>query len=158
VSLWFRQKIQAVSWTLVVERAIKNGTNAITERIHVVAGILRDVDDRVLIAERLGDPAFAGLWEFPGGKIDAGETSRDALKRELQEELGVEIVTFAHFQSLKHDYPDRQVLIDFFLVSHWSGQPSGLQGQGLRWTAIDQLEEKVLLPADAPIVRSLRSL
>ena len=124
----------------------------------MVAGIFRNADGHVLIAERLGDASFAGLWEFPGGKIDAGETRDDALRRELKEELGVEIVSFQHFQSLEHDYPDRRVSIDFFLVSHWLGQPSGLQGQGLRWISIDQLDEKILLPADVPVVRALHLL
>lgn len=124
----------------------------------MVAGIFRDADGRVLIAERLGDASFAGLWEFPGGKIDSGETRDDALRRELKEELGIEIVSFEHFKNIEHDYPDRRVSIDFFLVSHWLGSPAGLQGQGLRWIPIDQLEEKSLLPADVPVVRALQLL
>ncbi|NOX69302.1 MAG: 8-oxo-dGTP diphosphatase MutT [Gammaproteobacteria bacterium] len=124
----------------------------------MVAGILRDGDARVLIAERLGDRAFVDLWEFPGGKIDAGETPGEALRRELQEELGVEIDSFAHFQRISHDYADRQVLIDFFLVSRWLGEPLGLQGQGIRWIPIDQLQEDMLLAADGPVVRALQAL
>jgi 8-oxo-dGTP diphosphatase len=122
----------------------------------VAAGILRDADDRVLITERLGDSPFAGLWEFPGGKIDDGETAPDALRRELDEELGIEIVVFEHFMHLRHDYDDRRVKIDFFMVSEWHGRPAGIEGQGLRWLAADLLDEQDLLPADAPVVRALR--
>jgi len=115
--LWFRQKIQTVPRAIVVGRVGSLGTSTITDRIQVVAGILRDGESRVLIAERLGDRVFRDLWEFPGGKIDAGETPGAALQRELDEELGIEIVSFDHFQRIRHDYADRQVLIDFFLVS-----------------------------------------
>lgn len=145
-------------WAIVVARLEPYGTSTITDRIQVVAGILRDGDARVLIAERLGDRAFVDLWEFPGGKIDAGETPGGALRRELQEELGVEIDSFAHFQRISHDYADRQVLIDFFLVSRWLGEPLGLQGQGIRWIPIDQLQEDMLLAADGPVVRALQAL
>ena len=79
----------------------------------VAAGILRDRSGRVLIAERTGDHLFAGLWEFPGGKLKEGEESLSALSRELGEELGIEIVDQALFMSLEHDYPDRSVSIDF---------------------------------------------
>ena len=125
------------------------------DRIRVAAGILCDADGRILITERLGDVSFAGLWEFPGGKIEAGEKPAAALERELMEELGVEIVSFKHFQCVDHEYPDRHVIIDFFLVSHWLGAPSGLHGQRLKWLPIESLDENVLLPADAPVVRAL---
>lgn len=154
----FGQKIQTVPWAIVVAWFDPSGTSTITDRVQVVAGILRDDDACVLIAERLGDSAFVDLWEFPGGKIEAGEAPEEALRRELKEELGIEIVSFAHFQCIRHDYADRQVLIDFFLVSQWLGQPLGLQGQGLRWIPIEQLQEEVLLPADGPVVSALQAL
>lgn len=108
------------------------------------------------MTERIGDVAFTGLWEFPGGKIDAGETAEMALQRELREELGIEIAAVELFQSIQHDYPDRQVEIDFFLVAHWIGEPTGLQGQKLKWLRIDLLDEQHLLAADAPVVIALQ--
>jgi 8-oxo-dGTP diphosphatase len=94
-------------------------------RVRVVAGILRDDNGCVLIAERIGDQAFAGLWEFPGGKIRDGEASLSALKREIDEELGIEILQPTLFMSLDHDYPDRSVSIDFYLINDWSNTPEG---------------------------------
>jgi 8-oxo-dGTP diphosphatase len=123
----------------------------------VAAGILCDAEGRVLITERVGDAAFAGLWEFPGGKIDTGETAEMALSRELNEELGIGVDSFERFKNIRHDYPDRCVDIDFFLVNRWTGEPRGLQGQKLQWVPVDTLDEAILLPADAPLVRMLKS-
>ena len=125
---------------------------------HVAAGILRDELGRVLIAERLCDGPFNGLWEFPGGKIVDGETALDALKRELQEELGISVTDSAHFMALHHEYPDRIVDLEFFLVTEWDGEPAGLESQSLRWIHSSQLDAKELLPADAPIVEALQRL
>ena len=119
---------------------------------------MRDADNRVLLAERLGDPSFAGLWEFPGGKIDAGETSGNALKRELREELGIDIVAFHPMLEVQHDYADRHVNIDFFLISNWLGTPSGLQGQELKWVQVELLDEAMLLPADGPVISALQKM
>jgi 8-oxo-dGTP diphosphatase len=116
---------------------------------------LRDRDDRVLLTERLGDPEFAGLWEFPGGKIDTGETPDDALQREIREELGVDIRSFNHLLQVRHDYADRCVNIDFYLVNDWLGKPSGLQGQKLQWLQVELLDEAMLLPADGPVISAL---
>ena len=127
-------------------------------RIRVVAGILRDDDGRVLIAERIGDQAFAGLWEFPGGKIRDGEEGLSALKREIDEELGIEIFQPVLVVSLEHDYPDRSVCIDFYLINEWSNTTEGRNGQALRWVSPDALEEDLLLPADGPVIRALRQL
>jgi 8-oxo-dGTP diphosphatase len=127
-------------------------------RIRVAAGILRDVDGRVLIAERTGDRAFAGLWEFPGGKISDGEETIVALERELREELGVEILDHSLFMSLEHEYPDRSVRIDFFLIEQWNQSPEGRDGQALKWVRPDELEEDQLLPADGPVIEALRQL
>lgn len=126
------------------------------KRIHVAAGILRDEHGQILITERQGDGAFTGLWEFPGGKVRKGEAPPAALRRELAEELGIGVTACAHFMSVRHDYPDRQVAIDFYFVTGWRDQPRGLEGQGLRWLSPELLDEQLLLPADAPVVRALK--
>lgn len=124
--------------------------------LRVSAGILLDAESRILIAERKGDSAFVGQWEFPGGKIAGGESAQDALHRELVEELGICVVSASHFQHVEHRYPDRVVSIDFYLVDGWTGEPVGLLGQALEWCRPAELEETRLLPADAPVLRALR--
>ena len=124
----------------------------------VAAGILRDPEGRVLIAERLGGGPFHGMWEFPGGKIVANESAEQALARELAEELGIQLRSTTHFMHLEHDYPDRSVSIDFFLVSAWVNEPEGLEGQQLRWVDAGRLAEQDLLPADKPVIEALRGL
>jgi 8-oxo-dGTP diphosphatase len=125
-------------------------------RIRVVAGILHDDDGKVLIAERTADHAFAGLWEFPGGKIGNGEETLSALRRELGEELGIEVLEQTFFMRLEHDYSDRSVSIDFYLINRWANTPRGRDGQALKWARPDSIAENVLLPADAPVVKALR--
>ena len=124
--------------------------------IHVAAGILRNEAGEVLLAERLGDGPFHGLWEFPGGKIANGETAEDALRRELLEEIGVDVVASESFLRLSHEYADRLVDLEFFQVSDWRGEPAGLEGQRLRWAAIENIDAAELLPADAPLLEALR--
>ena len=123
---------------------------------HVAAGILRDAEGRILITERLCDGPFNGLWEFPGGKISDEESSSEALRRELAEELGIEVIASQPYLNLHHEYPDRSVDLEFFLVTEWKGQPAGLEGQGVRWVVPDDLDLAELLPADAPVVEALR--
>ncbi len=125
---------------------------------HVAAGILYDNAGRVLITERLCDGPFDGLWEFPGGKISDNESPDDALKRELAEELGIEATNLRPFIELRHEYPDRIVDLEFFLVSDWKGQPAGLEGQGVRWLPARELDAGELLPADAPVVAALQQM
>lgn len=127
------------------------------KRFHVAAGILRDTAGRVLITERLCDGPFNGLWEFPGGKIGDGETPPAALRRELREELGIEARSVQPFMQLSHEYPDRTVDLEFFLVTDWQGEPAGLERQQIRWTNIADLNSDELLPADAPIVELLQT-
>jgi 8-oxo-dGTP diphosphatase len=124
---------------------------------HVAAGILRDADGRVLISERLCDGPFDGLWEFPGGKIVDGECAIDALCRELDEELGIAVTAAEPYMSLHHEYPDRAVSLEFFLVTAWRGEPAGREGQGIRWLHPTDMESEELLPADAPVIDALRS-
>jgi len=127
-------------------------------RLHVAAGVLRDAAGAVLICERLCDGPYNGLWEFPGGKIRAGESSRDALQRELREELGIEIHAVEKLMQLSHCYPDRAVELEFFLVTGWHGEPVGREGQRIRWSAVTDLRSDELLPADAPLIAALQQL
>lgn len=124
-------------------------------RIHVVAGILRGPNRQVLITDRLRSSSMRDLWEFPGGKVESGESAVGALHRELAEELGIESLEIEHFKRIEHDYPDLLVSIDFFMVSAWQGTPTGMEGQQLRWVDVDSLDSGLLLPADAPVVESL---
>ena len=123
----------------------------------VAAGILQDDDGRVLITERLGGGPFHGMWEFPGGKIGDDEAAGDALVRELAEELGIEVSASESMMTLYHEYPDRTVSIEFFVVSGWSNEPSGLEGQQLEWIPVADLDAARLLPADLPVVEALKA-
>jgi mutator protein MutT len=124
---------------------------------HVVAAAVTDLKGRVLIAQRPPGKHLAGLWEFPGGKLDAGEDRRAGLTRELREELGITL--FAPLRPLirvRHTYDYGEVLIDMWVARRYSGEPRGLEGQALRWCTGDELESVELLPADGPIVAALR--
>jgi 8-oxo-dGTP diphosphatase len=110
----------------------------------------------VLIAQRPPGKWQAGRWEFPGGKIEPGESDEAALHRELREELGVEVLHSRQLDVFPHDYPDRSVLISLWLVMSFRGQPAGLDGQGLRWVTVDELAACDLLEADLPMIEPLR--
>ncbi len=127
-------------------------------RVKVVAGILQRPDGQILIADRLQSRSMKAQWEFPGGKIAAGESAEAALRRELGEELGIEVVEAQHFQYVEHDYPDVCVAIDFYLVPAWQGTPDGIEGQQVRWVEKSSLDTANLLPADAPVVEALKRL
>jgi mutator protein MutT len=124
--------------------------------IHVVAAAVMDAAGRVLIAQRPAGKHMAGGWEFPGGKLELGEDRRAGLKRELREEIGIEIETPRPLMRLRHAYPDRDVLLDIWVVRQYSGEPQALDHQALRWCRQDELETAELLPADKPIVRALK--
>ena len=124
--------------------------------MHVVAGVLRDRDGRVLLAERPAGKHLAGGWEFPGGKLDAGEARLEGLIRELDEEIGITLSAARPLICVRHQYPQREILLDVWLVTHHRGEPVGLDGQRLRWCAIDTLAADALLPADRPVVTALR--
>jgi 8-oxo-dGTP diphosphatase len=128
------------------------------KHLDVAAGILFDNAGRVLITERLCTGPFNGLWEFPGGKISAGETAQAALVRELAEEIDIEVTQCSSFMHLRHEYDDRIVTIEFFLVSGWNRDPTGREGQALRWVRKDALDAAELLPADVPVVAAIKKL
>jgi 8-oxo-dGTP diphosphatase len=122
----------------------------------VVAGALLDGSGRVLIAERPPGRHMAGRWEFPGGKLAAGESPEQALRRELAEELGVTVRTMDFVMTLEHAYVDRNVRLLFFTVDDFDGTPQGLDGQRLRWVPIGPLQDADILEADLPFIRALQ--
>jgi mutator protein MutT len=124
--------------------------------IHVVAAAVTRPDGRVLIAQRPPGKHLAGGWEFPGGKLEPGETRSAGLARELREELGIAIREPRPLLRVRHAYAHGAVLIDMWVVSCYGGEPRGLDGQALRWCLHDELEAAELLPADRPLVRALR--
>jgi 8-oxo-dGTP diphosphatase len=124
--------------------------------IHVIAGVLRDAQGRVLLAQRVAGAHLAGLWEFPGGKIEPGETREAALARELDEELGVTVVSAAPLIRVRHDYPDKSVSLDVWEVDDFSGVPHGREGQPIAWVPVTQLHRYPMPAADAPVVVALR--
>jgi 8-oxo-dGTP diphosphatase len=123
--------------------------------IRVVVGLLEDARGHVLIGQRRAGTHMAGRWEFPGGKQHDGEAPLAALRRELREELAVEVEAAEPFIVLEHSYPDRHVRLDTWLVTAYAGDPHGHEGQNLRWVAPEGLAKAGLLEADEPIVTAL---
>lgn len=124
--------------------------------VRVAAGILRRPDGSVLIAQRPAGKIAAGRWEFPGGKIEPGESREAALRRELREELGVELRQTRPLIRITHAYTERTVELDCHLVSDWEGEPHGREDQALAWVQPARIWDYDLLEADAPIVDALR--
>lgn len=120
----------------------------------VVAVALLDSDNRVLIARRPEGKAMAGLWEFPGGKIDAGERPEASLIRELHEELGIEVkeACLAPLTFASHAYPDFHLLMPLWICRRWSGIPTAREGQTLAWVKPTKLRDYAMPPADAPLI------
>lgn len=127
-------------------------------RLRVVAAALLDATGRVLLAERPAGKHMAGFWEFPGGKVDVSESDAAAIVRELREELGVEVLPVAEVATLRHEYPDRIVDLVLWHASLVSGQPTGLDGQQLKWVDCQSLGRERLLPADLPLIPALQAL
>ncbi len=124
----------------------------------VSAVALIDVDGRVLLAQRPEGKSMAGLWEFPGGKVEPGETPEAALIRELEEELGIDTwasclapLTFA-----SHGYEDFHLLMPLFACRKWNGQPRAREGQTLKWVRARDLRDYPMPPADLPLIPILR--
>jgi 8-oxo-dGTP diphosphatase len=130
-------------------------------RIVLVSAVaLVDADGRVLLAQRPADKAMAGLWEFPGGKVNPGETPEAALIRELSEELGIDVTAscLAPFTFASHSYPDFHLLMPLYLCRKWSGVAIPREGQRLAWVRPARLGDYPMPPADAPLVAMLRDL
>jgi len=126
--------------------------------IRVVAAALFNVDGDVLIAQRPPGKHMAGRWEFPGGKIAAGESDAAALARELHEELGIAVSAARPLLTLTHDYADRSVELSLWIVERYAGEPRSLDGQQLKWVPPGRLLEEDVLEADRPFIEALQRL
>jgi 8-oxo-dGTP diphosphatase len=130
----------------------------VTKVVLVSAVALVDADGRVLVTRRPEGKAMAGMWEFPGGKVEPGETPEAALIRELEEELGISThasclapLTFA-----SHAYPEFHLLMPLFACRRWQGVPVSREGQALKWARVQELRDLPMPPADVPLVAVLR--
>jgi 8-oxo-dGTP diphosphatase len=128
--------------------------------VFVAAVALVDVDGRVLLAQRPAGKAMAGLWEFPGGKLDAGETPEQALMRELEEELGIDTreSCLAPLAFASHSYDDFHLLMPLFVCRIWQGTVTPREGQALKWVRPARLSDYPMPEADVPLVAQLRDL
>ena len=126
--------------------------------VHVVAGIILDASSRVLIARRPQHLHQGGLWEFPGGKRHDSESPELALKRELAEELALEVIESRHFLTVRHRYSDKAVLLDFYLVAKFDGEPKGNEGQPVRWVELTELSAYPFPEANWPVIERLQNI
>ena len=124
--------------------------------VEVAAGVIPDEAGRVLIAKRPAHAHQGDLWEFPGGKLEPGETAEQALRRELKEELDIEVEAASPLIGIRHAYPDRLVRLSVWRVERFSGIPRGAQGQPLRWVAPDRLPGFPFPAANRPIITAAR--
>jgi len=131
-------------------------TPSTVPEIDVAAGVLTDQHDRVLVAQHVQPDAYQGQWEFPGGKLEPGEDAETALRRELAEELGIKVEATEALIHVRYEYPDRHVRLHVFRVIAYRGDPSGLEGQPLKWLLPGELDDCPLLAANRPIVRALQ--
>ncbi len=125
-------------------------------QIDVVAGIIVDPENRILIAKRPDHLDQGGLWEFPGGKREAGESSTEALARELYEELDIVVERSVPAIAQIHEYPNKIVNLEFFEILKWRGAARGKEGQSVRWVPKDQLTQFAFPPANVPVLSALR--
>lgn len=124
--------------------------------LHVMAAVIRSPEGRVLIARRPEDKDQGGLWEFPGGKCEPGETREAALARELREELGIEVRQARPLIQVRHAYPNKTVLLDVWQVTAFDGEAQGLEGQPVRWVWPDELPDYRFPAANYPIISAAR--
>lgn len=128
----------------------------VKRRVHVAAAAMISADQKhVLIARRPSNVDHGGLWEFPGGKLAPYETGLEGLKRELHEELGVEIVRAQPLIRVHHEYPDKHILLDVWQVHEFAGEPFGREGQAVRWVPMGELVNYPFPAANLPILRAV---
>ncbi len=127
-----------------------------TAPVHVVAGVIQDQRGRILLARRTSGRDLAGLWEFPGGKVDPDETPEQALARELHEELGIHVERSTPLIAVPHAYHDKRIVLDVRRIDAWSGNAVGREHQALAWVPLARLATYPMPPADRPVVAALQ--
>jgi 8-oxo-dGTP diphosphatase len=144
----------------VSDKAVSDVAKAITE---AAVGVIKAPDGSVLLGQRPAGKPWSGYWEFPGGKIEAGEAPAHALARELQEELGITPTQYYPWITRTYDYeakynsqgqlesPAKTVKLHFFIITEWAGEPAGLEQQALSWQNPERVSVGPMLPAKAPI-------
>jgi len=130
--------------------------NSKVQFLHVAVAVIKNTQQQVLISKRANNVHQGGLWEFPGGKVDVGESVFSALKRELFEELGVNISTATPLIKIKHHYQDLSVLLDVWQIDDFSGVAYGKEGQKIKWSSINTLSEHDFPAANKTIIRAIR--
>ncbi|MBM7037499.1 8-oxo-dGTP diphosphatase MutT [Vibrio ulleungensis] len=126
------------------------------KRIHIVAAIIFNPQKtEVFITQRPKDKHKGGYWEFPGGKVEESESVEQAIARELNEEIGIEVTEQSLFEHLHHDYPDKALTFDFITVTQFQGTPFGREGQLARWVSIEQLAQYEFPEANVPILHKV---
>ncbi|MCW7553563.1 Nudix family hydrolase [Endozoicomonas gorgoniicola] len=123
--------------------------------VHVAVAVIRGDDGRILVAKRPDNKHMGGLWEFPGGKVEPDEDLKEALNRELMEELAITVSTFQPLITIRHQYPEKTVLLDTWLVSGVNGTPKGNEGQEVQWVEPGSLTGLDFPPANEPIVNAV---
>lgn len=124
-------------------------------RVHVAVGVVCDGADRILVSRRPQHVHQGGLWEFPGGKVETGETVEQALRRELLEELAIDVRECQPLITIRHDYVDKAVCLDVWWVSAFAGEPHGREGQPWRWVAAAELPSLEFPQANRPILAAI---
>ncbi|WP_300175377.1 8-oxo-dGTP diphosphatase MutT [uncultured Aliivibrio sp.] len=126
------------------------------KRLHIVAAIILNAEKtKVFITKRPDKVHKGGFWEFPGGKVEVGESAEQALIRELNEEIGIESTELAIFESLNHDYPDKSLYFDFFTVTQFDCEPYGKEGQQGLWVPISELINYDFPEANVPVLEKV---
>ncbi len=125
------------------------------KHLQVAVGIIRNADKQIFLAQRPASSHMANMWEFPGGKIEAGESAEEALKRELLEETGIEVTHATAISVADHAYENLRVTLNFFLVENWDGEPWGREGQPQRWVAQSALVAEEFPPANHALIARL---
>ncbi|AJF71693.1 nucleoside triphosphate hydrolase [Raoultella ornithinolytica] len=123
--------------------------------LQISVGIIRNPQGEIFITQRAADAHMANKLEFPGGKIEAGESAEQALVRELQEEVGITVRASSLYDKLEYQFPDRHITLWFWLVDDWEGEPWGKEGQPGRWIAQRALLAEEFPPANEPIISKL---
>ena len=126
------------------------------KRLEVAVGIIQNDQAEVLINQRIVRDNYFEKWEFPGGKLESGETSEQALKRELEEELGILVQATHKMMLLEHDYSDRKVRLHVLNVCQFEGLPYGKEGQAIRWSSLDGLSDIDFLEGNKVIIEALK--